>query len=115
MSNHNSLPTKKGFTLVEMLIIAPIVVLVIGIFVSAIVSMTGDVLSVRSVNNMTYNIQNALDTVSADVKASGGYLATNSITPLLNGQGYDNGTAAFNNVNSDTSIGSMWHQPLSFC
>ncbi len=107
MSNHNSLPTKKGFTLVEMLIIAPIVVLVIGIFVSAIVSMTGDVLSVRSVNNMTYNIQNALDTVSADVKASGGYLATNSITPLLNGQGYDNGIAAFNNVNSDTSIGSM--------
>ena len=86
-----------GFTLVEMLIIAPIVILVIGVFVSAIVNMTGEVLSVRGANALTYNVQNALNTIDADVKASGGYLATNNIT-LSTGQGYDGGTSIFQNA-----------------
>ncbi len=99
--NLKSTPNPKGFTLVEMLIIAPIVILVIGIFVSAIVTMTGEVLSVRATNTLTYNVQNALDTIDADVKSSAGYLATNNIT-LSNGQGYDNGTSVFKNANATT-------------
>ena len=95
----------KGFTLVEMLIVAPIVILVIGVFVSAIVNMTGEVLSSRGANALTYSVQNALNTIDADVKTSGGYLAKNNI-PLSNGQGYDNGTLEFHNAN-DTSIGAM--------
>ena len=87
-----------------MLIIAPIVILVIGVFVSAIVSMTGDVLAVRAANALTYNVQNALNTIDADVKASGGYLATNNIT-LTTGQGYDNATSVFKNA--DATNGTM--------
>jgi competence protein ComGC len=96
---YHLLPTthKHAFTLVEMLIIAPIVILVIGIFISAIVSMTGEVLSVRGANALTYNVQNALDTIDADVKSSSGYLATNNVT-LTSGQGFDNGTSVFKNA-----------------
>jgi len=95
---------QHAFTLIEMLIVAPIVILVIGVFVSAIVSMTGDVLAVRGTNAMTYNVQNALNTIDADVKASGGYLATNNIT-LTTGQGYDNATSVFKNA--DATNGTM--------
>ncbi len=92
--------SSKGFTLVEMLIVAPIVILVIGIFISAIVNMTGSVLSTRGANDLTYRIQEALDTIDQDTKTSGGYLASNTIA-LQTGQGYDNSTLGFKN-NSDT-------------
>lgn len=107
-TTYHLLPTthKHAFTLVEMLIIAPIVILVIGIFISAIVSMTGEVLSVRGANALTYNVQNALDTIDADVKSSSGYLATNNVT-LTTGQGYNNDATDFHNANTDTSIGTM--------
>jgi len=96
--------SKRGFTLVEMLIIAPIVILVIGIFVSAIITMTGDVLAVRGKNALAFNIQDALNRIDQDVKASGGYLATNNIT-LTSPQGYDDNTSAFKNA--DATNGTM--------
>ena len=115
MSNHNTKPTSppttyhlpstnRGFTLVEMLIIAPIVILVIGIFVSAIITMTGDVLAIRGKNALAFNIQDALNRIDQDVKSSGGYLSTNNIT-LTSPQGFDNGTAVFKNA--DATNGTM--------
>jgi type II secretory pathway pseudopilin PulG len=93
---------KRGFTLVEMLIIAPIVILVIGIFVSAIVSMTGSILASRGANALSYNINDALTRIDQDVKASAGFLSTNSnsVIPLQTGQGLDDGTAIFHNATS---------------
>jgi len=104
MSNRRQtrLSIKRGFTLVEMLIIAPIVILVIGIFVSAIITMTGDVLAVRGKNALAFNIQDALNRIDQDVKSSGGYLATNSFT-LTSPQGYDDDIAPFKNA-ADPSI-----------
>ena len=118
MSNHNinifNGPTSPrlrrtnsrefGFSLVEMLIVAPIVILMIGIFVSAIVSMTGDVLSTRGSNALAFNVQDALDRIAADVKLSGGLLATNNI-PLSAPQGYNNDTTNFHNA--DATNGTM--------
>ncbi|NCQ53944.1 hypothetical protein COV88_02685 [Candidatus Saccharibacteria bacterium CG11_big_fil_rev_8_21_14_0_20_41_19] len=102
MSNHNkNVNLKSGFSLVEMLIVAPIVILMIGIFVSAIVSMTGDVLSTRGSNALAYNVQDALDRIAADIKLSGGLLATNNI-PLSAPQGYNNDTTAFHNSSATT-------------
>jgi|GEM_PF-1515738 len=95
----------RAFTLVEMLIIAPIVILVIGIFISAIVGMTGEVLSVRAATDLSLKVQNALDSIDADVKLSGGYLVANNIT-LSTGQGYDDAVSTFKNAN-DVSIGPM--------
>src|SRR5680860_246141 len=107
MSNYNNrqIP-RRGFTLVEMLIVAPIIILVIGIFISAIINITGDVMSVRGVNSLSLSIQDALNRINQDVEASGGYLATNNIT-LTSGQGYDNGTSAFHNASTDAAIGNM--------
>jgi hypothetical protein len=84
-----------------MLIVAPIVILVIGVFVSTIVNMTGSVLNTRSANALSYNIQNTLDMIELDVRLSGGYLASNSIA-LQTGQGYDDATAAFDNASATT-------------
>ncbi len=110
MSSHN--PTQhihhsKGFTLVEMLIVAPIVILMIGIFVSAIVSMTGDVLATRASNSMAYNIQDALNRIQSDVILSGSFLATNNIS-VVSPQGYNNNdTTPFHNANVSGTVGQI--------
>ncbi len=110
MSNHNQkrkLNLHPGFTLVEMLIIAPIVILMIGIFISAIVSMTGDVLATRASNSMAYNIQDALNRIQSDVNLSGSFLATNNIN-VISPQGYnDNDATPFHNANSSSAIGQI--------
>src|SRR5664280_439714 len=89
---------RSGFTIVEMLIIAPIVILVIGTFVSVIVNMTGEVLMTRGANALAYNIQDALNRIEADVKLSTTFLSTNNISPLTSPQGYDDSTSNFTNV-----------------
>jgi type II secretory pathway pseudopilin PulG len=88
-----------GFTVVEMLIVIPIVIVVIGIFIGVIVSMTGEVLATRANNAMAYNIQDALDRIRQDVSMSGGFLATNNIT-LTSPQGYNNDTTNFHNADA---------------
>ena len=94
--NFKKVSNKRGFTLIEMLIIAPIVILMIGIFISAIVNMTGDVLSTRASNSLSYNIQDALNRIESDVTSSGAFLATNDIA-LVSPQGYDDNTGVFKN------------------
>jgi competence protein ComGC len=99
MSIYNKNNPGHGFTIVEVLIIAPIVILMIGIFISAIVSMTGEVLSSRGSNDMAYSVQNALDKIQQDVKLSGGFLSTNNIV-LSSPQGYNNDTTNFDNASA---------------
>lgn len=90
---------KKGFTLVEVLVVMPIVILVIGGLIGAIVVMTGNVLATRSDNALMYNIQDALDRIESDVKISGGFLATNN---LSKGDGTNGVVAPQGSDNSDT-------------
>jgi hypothetical protein len=95
---------KQGFTVVEILIVAPIVILVIGVFISVIVNMTGDVLASRAATTLAYNIQDALNRIDQDVTQSGAYLATNNIT-LTSPQGYNDDTTNFHNA--DATNGTM--------
>ncbi len=104
MSNRSLI--EPGFTLVEVLIVAPIVILMIGVFISSIVSMTGDVLSTRSGATLSYNIQDALGRIERDVNLSGGFLSTNNVA-LMSPQGYNNDSTNFDNANSSSSIGPM--------
>lgn len=92
----------RGFTLIEIMIIAPIVILVIGALISVVVSMTGEVLAARSSNVLAYNIQDTLDRIQQDVQTSGAFLSTTNISPITSPQGSDNGTAAFKNVGGAT-------------
>lgn len=109
MSHSNQIKrnSNRGFTLVEVLVVAPIVILLIGAFISAIVSMTGAVIASRGSGMLSVNIQDALNHIDLDVKSSASYLATNSISPLTTPQGYNDDTTDFKNVTSDSSIGSM--------
>lgn len=91
---------KRGFTLVEMLVIAPIVILSIGAFIALIVNLTGEVLSSRGSNILTYNVQDALNRIEEDTKLSTSFLAVNNINfTAANPQGYTpNSTTNFSSV-----------------
>jgi type II secretory pathway pseudopilin PulG len=91
----------KGFTLVEMLVVAPVVVLAIGGFIALMVTAVGDVLVTRDRNALTYNIQNALDRIEQDTRLSNTFLTTTGT--LTSPQGSNNnftGTAAFTNTSN---------------
>lgn len=90
---------EQGFTLIEMLVIAPIVVLAIGAFLTVIISMTGEVISSRGANALTYDVQDAISRIEQDVKLSTTFLATNNITlDPAEQQGYNNDGTNFTNV-----------------
>lgn len=97
----------KGFTLVEMLVVAPIVILAIGAFLTVIISMTGEVIASRASNVLTYNVNDALNRVEQDVKQSTTFLAANTV-PLIagNAQGVNDDATGFTNVggSSGTSL-----------
>lgn len=101
MSRGRSLPvsyhTRTGFTLVEMLVVAPIIILAIGAFIAVVVNLTGEVMSSRGANTLTYNVQDALNRIEDDVKLSAGFLATNMPLTSANpqGRGDVNSTANF--------------------
>lgn len=95
---------KHGFTIIEILVVAPIVILVIGTFISAIVSMTGEVLVSRGTALLSYNVQDALNRIEQDITTSDAYLATNNIN-IVSPQGYNNDTTYFHNA--DTTNGTM--------
>lgn len=101
----NHIPA-RGFTIVELLVVAPIIILTIGAFITVIVNMTGDVLASRTSNVLSYNIQEALNTIEEDIKLSTTFLAENNID-LTSPQGYNNDTTKFANVDSDTSKSDM--------
>lgn len=96
---------KKGFTLVEMLVIAPILILVIGGFIVVLISMVGDAMKSRDSNALVYNTQESLDRIEQDIRL--GVLFDTTTGTLTSPQGSNNGTAAFTNATvngSDTLI-----------
>lgn len=99
----------KGFTLVEMLVVAPVVILAIGAFLAVIINMTGEVLASRAANVLTYTSQDALLRIEDDIKQSTTFLATTADTiPFAgtNPQGFTTGstgsTTPFTNVGLST-------------
>ena len=83
-----------GFTLVEVMIVAPIVILVVGTFVGLIISLTGDMLTANANNAQVYDTQGALDTIEAETRLSTGFLS-NSFAPTTP-QGYGDTVPAWN-------------------
>ena len=91
----------SGFTLIEILIIAPVVILVISGFVALMITIVGDVLTSRDQSNMAYEIQDGLDRIEQDTRLTTQFLVTSGtqIAP----QGSDSnftGTAAFSSTNT---------------
>jgi len=98
---------RTGFTLVEMMVIAPIVILLIGGFIGLIVNLTGEVMSSRGANKLAYDLQDALNRIEEDVKLSTTFLATNNISVSTTLQGYGSAnTANFTNIDKTSGGGS---------
>lgn len=91
----------RGFTLVEMIIIAPVVILAIGAFIATVINMTGEVMSSRGANTISYELQDTLNRIEQDVKLSTTFLAQNSISfSSSNPQGLGDGTENFTNIDN---------------
>lgn len=100
-----------GFTLIEMAVIAPIVILLIGTFIALIVNLTGEVMSTRGANILTYNVQDALNRIEQDVKLSTTFLSVNNIDISTTKQGYGGTTTTgsttnFTNIDKTSASGS---------
>ena len=82
---------EHGFTFVEIVVVAPIVILSITAFIAVAIQLTGEVLISREQDTMVYSIQDAMNRMEQDVKLSSKFLATNS-TPITAAtrQGYNN-------------------------
>jgi hypothetical protein len=98
----------KGFTLVEVLIIAPIVIIAISGFIALMVTMTADILVTRDQNNMSYETQDALDLIEQDTRLATQFLVTTQALPSPQGSNNNfTGTAAFTNASSTLIMGGL--------
>lgn len=84
----------KGFTLVEVLVISPIIILFIGMFISLLVSLTGESLVVRERNVAIYDTQEAVDTIQESVSKGIGFLTRTEVLQSPQGSS-DVGNEAF--------------------
>lgn len=89
--------TNSGFTLVEILIIVPIVIMIIMSLIAVIIDLTGSTLVSREQLVQARDTQASLDRIGQDVRLSNLYLAQNNIT-ISSPQGVNNTTTAFQNV-----------------
>ena len=90
----------KGFTVIEILVVAPIIVLVVGTIIGVIIYMTGDVLSTRAANVLTYNVQDAMERIEEDTERSGAYLSANNF-PVVSPQGVNDDDTEFVNASAE--------------
>jgi hypothetical protein len=88
----------SGFTLVEIMVIAPVVILVISGFVALIIVLTGDVLLTSQNNKFAYSVKSASDMFEQDVRLTTQFLSSSSIPPSP--QGVNNDTTAFTTSSS---------------
>ena len=102
----------RGFTLVEMLVIAPIMLLTIATFIGVLIYITGETLIARSSNTLAYSVQDSLNTIEHDVALSGAFLATNSVA-IASPQGYNNSTQAFQNASATTGTMLIINTPAT--
>lgn len=85
--HHRPATREQGFTLVEMLVVAPIAILSIATIVSLSVLMIGDALIAQDRATTVYNTQDALDRMEQDIRFSSAFLANSIAMPA--GQGRD--------------------------
>ncbi len=96
----------NGFTLIEMMVIAPMIILIIGTIVVSIVTLTGQSLAEGGRSQLISDVHDALDRIESDTRTSGAFLSTNNFT-VSSPQGADEGSQKFVSVsdtNNDTLI-----------
>ena len=103
-------PTKpNGFTLVEMLVIAPIVLLVTAALIGFMISLVGSVMVSNARTQSLYDIQDSLNQIEQDAFFSVGFLDNSG--PVTSPQGVNNDTTAFTSGGATTSNTIIFSQP----
>lgn len=97
-SADNKRQHSRGFTLIEMLIIAPVVLLTIGAFIALMVSMVGTVMISRSRNTMVYDIQDTLSRIEQDTHMTAQFQSSSG--SIATPQGLNDGSGAFTSANA---------------
>lgn len=96
--HYMSINKSAGFTLIEMLVVAPLVLLLIGAIIAYITVLTGQSLQVREKNVLAYNIQDSLDWIEGDGVKATKFLSTTGT--LTSPQGKNDNTDAFTSTDS---------------
>lgn len=86
--------SEDGFTLVELLVILPILVTVVAVLLSVLVMVLSQINTARSSTGLIYETQNALDVIERDMSVSTLFL-TSSDTGYQDTYGPDNAGAAW--------------------
>lgn len=98
--------SQKGFTLVEIAVVAPVLIIILGVIIVSIVTLTGQSFVESGRAQLINEVQDSLDRIESDINLSGAYLATNNITPV-SPQGSGNNASKFVSIstsNTDTLI-----------
>ena len=103
MSEKTNHHRQRGFTLVEMLVVAPLIVLTIAVIVGFLVSLVGDSIAANTRTQSIYDVQTALTQIERDSFLGTQFMS--SFTPR-SPQGKDDGTGAFS-----TSIDPVTNAP----
>lgn len=94
VTTHNNHPTRNdGFTLVEVLIIAPIALLIISGFIALMVTLTGDVLSSSARTNLIEKTDSALDRFEQDTRFAKEFRETSFTPTHPQGRNHTSGSA----------------------
>lgn len=99
---HVNPQSQRGFTLIEMLIVAPLIILLIAGIIAFITALTGDSLKMKEKNASSYTIQEALSRLEEDASRSTGFLTTTG--NVTSPQGKDDTGAAFTYATDSTLI-----------
>jgi len=99
--------SRRGFTLVELLIVAPIAILVVAGLVSVMVNLVGDVLMTQQRNVTTYETQDGLNQIEQDIRLSPTVLQTTGTFPSPSYQGSNIASAASTNTGAFTASTSF--------
>lgn len=102
MQDNKKNKLQSGFTLIEMLIVAPLIIIFIGVIIVAITSLTGSSLRSYEQNSMEFQVQDALDTIKSTTLASSRFLTTTS--NLTSPQGLNNNTTNFSYSSSPNTL-----------
>ena len=92
----------SGFTLIEMLVVAPLALFVIAGLVTAMVAMVTDALVTNTRSTTIYNLQDTLDRIEQDTRVGVNFMDT--YTLLTSPQGRGGGTTPYTSAGGDLII-----------
>ena len=107
-TSHNNSQKQSGFTLVEVMIVAPIAVLVVGVFIGFIVALTGDALQSTARSQLLEELGSAHEQIRRDARLATEFRATSFPATSPQRPNNSSGTATFTTANTSQNINNAY-------